>query len=116
MSLCGSSKREHCMKCESVAMLNYVMVKPGCDTEVFVECATCGAFVARYTLTTYTSEDPYRSYLRLMRKKRSDSGAATRQAGQKFVTEVWEGYRQAKDLVADSEEVDHLEEILDRTE
>lgn len=116
MSLSGRSKREHCMTCKNATMQNIVMIRPGRDTEVFVECVTCGSFVARYTLNAYTSEDPYRSYLRLMRKKRSDSGTATRNAGQEFVAEVWEGYRKAKELVADREEVAHLEEILDRTE
>ncbi len=116
MALVGRSKREHCMKCNGVLMQNLVMVKPGRDTEVFVECATCGSFVARYTLNIYTSEDPYRSYLRLMRKKRSDSGVATRQGSQEFIAEVWEGYREAKELIAQHEEVVHLEEILDRIE
>jgi hypothetical protein len=110
------SKREHCPQCDSTAMHNYVHVVPGRDAEVFVECIDCGTFVARYTLRAYTSEDPYRSYLRLMRQRDMSSGAATRDAVEQFTTELWEDYQQVKKMVQADEEPRSIEELLDEVE
>ncbi len=76
MSLQVKTKREHCKSCKSKNMQNYVMMEPGEDLTVFVECADCKEFVARYTLKFYTCEDPYRSFLRRMRNQRMSSGPA----------------------------------------
>ena len=110
------SRREHCPQCDATAMQNFVHVVPGRDAEVFVECDACGAFVARYTLRAYTSEDPYRSYLRLMRQRRMSSGAATRKASEQFAAEMWADYRRVKEMVAGAEEPRSVDDLLDEME
>ncbi len=109
------SKREHCPQCDSVAMLNYVHVSPGEDAEVFAECSECGAFVARYTLRSYTCDDPYRSYLRHMRTRGHDSGALARKSAEQFASKLWDDYAEVKQLVAEDEEARHLEDLLGET-
>ncbi len=74
MSLEVRSKRERCPDCDSRAMNNLVYMRPGQCVHVFVECAECGAFVARYALREYTCDDPFRSFLRRMRRRQSSSG------------------------------------------
>lgn len=113
MTQISRSKREHCPQCDSTQMHNYVHVVPGRDAEVYAECIDCGAFVARYTLRAYTSEDPYRSYLRLMRQRRMASGAATRKAVELFTSELWDGYRRVKEMVQADDELRSIEELLD---
>lgn len=106
------SKREHCPDCDGVEMLNHVLVRPGRDVAVFVACADCGRFVARYTLKSYTCDDPYRSFLRLMRQQRMASGslAASKAAG--FASELEAEFELAKKICAEREEIRDVEEIL----
>jgi RNase P subunit RPR2 len=106
------SKREHCPACDSVAMHNYVHVNPGEDVSVFVECADCGTFVARYTLRAYTCDDPYRSYLRLMRTRGHESGALAHKAGEEFSAKLWADYAEVKRLVQEREEIRDVEDLL----
>ncbi|MFH1682073.1 MAG: hypothetical protein ABIH26_15700 [Candidatus Eisenbacteria bacterium] len=113
MSLVQRSKREHCPRCGHVNMQNLLLVQPGEDVQVFVECATCGEFVARYTLRLYTSHDPYRSFLRMMRQRRLSSGAAALKQSGDFTKALWEEYRTAKERVRVNEETRKLEDLLD---
>ncbi len=108
----GASRLEHCPSCNGTNMKNYVHIEPGSDVEVFVECADCNTFVARYTLKMYTGDDPYESYLRLMHKRRMSSGASTRNAISVFTDELMEGYRRVKEEVAKNEDPRSIEEIL----
>jgi hypothetical protein len=112
MAFEGRSKREHCPKCDSVQMHNYVLVRPGEDVDIFVECGECGTFVCRYTLKSYTCDDPYRSYLRQMRDRTTDSGSDALKKEEEFSTRLWENYRAVKDLVAESEETADIEDLL----
>jgi hypothetical protein len=110
------SKREHCPQCDAVAVHNYVHVSPGSDASIFVECAECGAFVARYTLRAYTCDDPYRSYLRLMRAREHDSGALALKTSEEFTKRLWEDYRLVKELVSRDEETRDVEDLLEDAE
>ena len=113
MNLDVRSKREQCPACDHRSMQNHVVMRPGKDVEVYVECASCGAFVARYTLKMYTGDDPYVSYLRLMRQHRMSSGAATHSGFEGFRDELLSGYERARAAsVADEETLD-LDTILD---
>ena len=116
MSQIQRSKREHCPECDATRLSNYVLVRPGEDTAVFVECAECGAFVARYTLRAYTCEDPYRSYLRQMRSRNMSSGAATHEKAETFAGELWAGYRDVKKLTGEQEEARSVEDLLEETD
>ena len=114
MTQIKKSKRELCPGCDSANLNNYILVQPGEDAAVFVECAECSTFVARYTLRAYTCEDPYRSHLRLMRSRDMSSGAATKEKGERFAAELWEGYRKAKEIT-DPKEISHsVEDLLDQ--
>jgi len=46
-------RRERCPKCKGEAFKNNFLLTPGHHARVFVECAACGAFVARYILHAY---------------------------------------------------------------
>jgi hypothetical protein len=113
MELEVRSKREHCPDCDAVAMENHVLMRPGRDVAIFVECAACGAFVARYTLKSYTCDDPYRSFLRLMRQRRMASGSLARDTAENFQEELLEEFRLAKEIAAAREETRDLEELMD---
>ena len=106
------SKRQHCPECDAVAMQNFVRVIPGEDAEVFVECAECEAFVARYTLRSYTCDDPYRSYLRQMRTRGHDSGALAHKTSEEFSTRLWDDYAAVKQQVGEDEENRDVEDLL----
>ena len=113
MALNLKSKRERCAQCDSAEMTNLVIVEPGEDMQVFVECAACNAFVARYTIKFYTCEDPYRSFLRQMRHRRMASGPALAKASANFSEELWSTYEKAKEMITSGEETSDLEDILD---
>ncbi|MCP4545980.1 MAG: hypothetical protein GY835_05880 [bacterium] len=113
MTLQLKSKREHCKNCNSTKMQNFILMEPGEDLRVFVECSECQEFVARYTLKFYTCEDPYRSFLRRMRHQRMSSGPAAAKASKAFSETLWEKFGKAKELAAAHEENRELEDILD---
>ncbi len=69
-----SAKTERCPKCDGLNMLNYVYVHTGEAVRVYVKCADCGAFVARYVLARYTSDEPYESLLKTLRQFSYASG------------------------------------------
>lgn len=113
MELEVRSKREHCPDCDGVTMENHVLMRPGRDVAVFVACSACGAFVARYSLKAYTCDDPYRSFLRLMRQRRMASGSLARDTAESFREELMEEFRTAKEISAGREETRDLEELMD---
>lgn len=61
-------KIETCPQCGSKDTQNLVRVEPGCPVKVYVRCAECGTFVARYTLERYASDKTYESLLKTSRR------------------------------------------------
>ncbi|MDP6418911.1 MAG: hypothetical protein QF492_05590 [Candidatus Krumholzibacteria bacterium] len=114
MVLSPKSKLESCPVCESAKLNNRVLVKPGEDPQIFVECASCEAFVARYLLKSYTCEDPYRSFLRQMRQQRMSSGALTRERQREFEDRLAEDLALARELSSSPEEKD-LEDLFEES-
>ncbi len=108
----GTSRLEHCPNCDGVELKNYMRIMPGEDVEVFVECAACGSFVARYTLKMYTSEKPYESYLRLMLQRPMVTGSQTQQAQSEFAETLMAHYKAVKQGVEEQEDGRAIEEIL----
>ncbi|QDT37809.1 hypothetical protein [Stratiformator vulcanicus] len=45
--------RQQCQQCGSRSLQNLIVREPTKPQRVFVRCADCGAFVARYTLSNY---------------------------------------------------------------
>ena len=46
-------RRERCPACDGESFRNNFLLRSGHHARVFVECAACGAFVARYILHAY---------------------------------------------------------------
>ncbi len=113
MNLDVRSQREQCPKCQKRAMQNHVLMQPGRDVEVYIECDSCGAFVARYTLKMYTGDDPYASYLRLMRQHRMISGTATHTGFEGFRDELLAGFERARAAAMANEETVDLDDMLE---
>ena len=69
-----SARTEHCPRCDSTSTRNNMYFCKGEKIRVYIECAECGEFVARYTLSAYTSDKSYESLLRRLRFTRINSG------------------------------------------
>lgn len=61
------AKAEVCPCCHGTQMTNLVYVRTGQDTCVYVKCAACGCYVARYVLSRYTSDRGYEALLERLR-------------------------------------------------
>jgi hypothetical protein len=61
------TKKETCLKCGATDLENLVRIEEGKPTKVYVRCAKCKTFVARYIISTYTSDMSYESLLRVLR-------------------------------------------------
>jgi len=61
------AKKETCLKCGATDLENLVRVEVGEPLKVYVRCAKCKTFVARYIVSTYTSDMSYESLLRVLR-------------------------------------------------
>jgi hypothetical protein len=61
------AKKETCLKCGATEMENLVRIEEGKTLKVYVRCAKCKTFVARYLVSTYTSDMTYESLLRGLR-------------------------------------------------
>jgi|GEM_PF-400530 len=61
------AKKETCLKCGATDLENLVRIEEGKPLKVYVRCARCKTFVARYIVSTYTSDMSYESLLRILR-------------------------------------------------
>jgi len=61
------AKKETCLKCGATDLENLVRIEEGKPLKVYVRCARCKTFVARYIVSTYTSDMSYESLLRVLR-------------------------------------------------
>ncbi len=90
-------KMETCPRCRSTNTKNYVAFKKHKRITVFVECADCGEFVARYRLHRYFDvNEPYESFLYQIRSFRHDSGRMTLDAFKRFGADAREEFEQVK--------------------
>jgi hypothetical protein len=63
----AKAKKETCFKCGATELENLVRIEEGKPLTVYVRCVKCKSFVARYVVSTYTSDMSYESLLRLLR-------------------------------------------------
>lgn len=98
-----SAKKETCPKCQSTVLINNVLVKTGDNLRVYVECANCHAFVARYTLLTYTSDKPYEVLLRRLRCLEYASGKKALRELEEYSKNIEQEFNHAKSLVLTDE-------------
>jgi hypothetical protein len=61
------TKKETCLKCGATDLENLVRIEEGKPLKVYVRCAKCKTFVARYIVSTYTSDMSYESLLKILR-------------------------------------------------
>ncbi|MFC1799656.1 hypothetical protein ACFL2Z_01935 [Candidatus Eisenbacteria bacterium] len=107
------ARLEHCPECDSVEMRNNLYFCPGQRVRVYVQCASCGEFVARYTLKGYTSNKSYESVLSRLRDTRLSSGKRTLRIVEGFEDSVAEEYSHVLDLVKTREDDRRIEEIIE---
>jgi len=104
-------KRERCPVCGGLKMVdNFVKYEDG-TIRVYVECAHCGSFVARYTLQRYTSNKPYESLLHFFRKP-VDSGRSVLKNIEAFTEEIEKEFKEVKERIKEKEENQKIEEII----
>jgi endogenous inhibitor of DNA gyrase (YacG/DUF329 family) len=110
-----TARTEHCPECQGTSVHNQFHFVPGRRTLVYVQCASCGAFVSRYALERYTSNKPYESLLQTLSAHRShygDSAHQVRKQLESYGEEVSEGYRRVLGLLAKQEDQRKIEQIL----
>jgi hypothetical protein len=108
-----SARLEHCPKCGAVETRNNVYFRKGKKIRIYIECARCGEFVSRYTLSGYTSDRPYESLLESMRSVRLNSGRRTLAMVGGFDADVRGEFEHVLELVRTSEDGRRIEEIID---
>ncbi len=111
-----TAKFERCPKCNSSEMRNIFYVESGEPPRVYVQCAKCGAFVARYTLSRYTSDKPYESLLRILRRFSCGDSRTCISEIEAFTEGVEEKFREALRIAREGKEKRKIEEILDEKE
>lgn len=108
-----SARTEHCPECSSTSTKNNMYFCRGEKIRVYIECADCGAFVARYTLSRYTSDKTYESLLRRMRFTRLSSGKRAMKMVEGFGEGVSEEFKHVLDLIKKHEDTRTIEEIIE---
>ena len=108
-----SARLEHCPKCGAVETKNNVHFCKGKKIRIYIECAKCGQFVSRYTLSGYTSDKPYESILARMRTIRLNSGKRTLEMVEGFGDDVRGEYEHVLELIRTQEDDRKIEEIIE---
>ena len=108
-----SAKADQCMKCSSTDVTNLVHVRTGEPVRVYVKCNACGSYVARYTLSRYTSDEPYESLLRMLRQYAYASGKRCLEEVEEFGTIIKAEFEHVQRLAAAGEEKRRVEEIIE---
>lgn len=107
------ARLEHCPECGSVEMRNNLYFCRGQRLRVYIQCAKCGEFVARYTLRGYTSNKTYESLLRRLRETRFTSGKRTLHIVEGFGENIAEEYERVIDLVRTQQDSRSVEDIIE---
>lgn len=103
---------EHCPVCGSVDMRNNLYFCKGRPVKVYVQCSSCGEFVARHTLRAYTSNKTYESLLERMRFSKLSSGKRTLQIVEGFGEDIATEFQHVLELVKTHEDQRRIEDII----
>jgi hypothetical protein len=106
------ARLEHCPECGSTELRNNVYFCKGQPMRVYVQCARCKEFVARYTLRGYTSNKTYESLLERLRFTRLTSGKRTLRIIEAFGEGVAEEYQHVIDLIRTQQDQRRIEDII----
>jgi hypothetical protein len=107
-----SARLERCPECGSSETKNNVYFRRGKKIRIYIECARCGHFVSRYTLSGYTSDKSYESILSRMRNIRLNSGRRTLAMVEGFSEDVRGEFEHVLELIRTSEDGRKIEEII----
>jgi len=107
------ARLERCPKCGSNETKNNVYFRRGKKIRIYMECAKCGEFVSRYTLSGYTSDKPYESILAKMRTIRLNSGKRTLDMVKGFSDDVRGEFEHVLELIRTQEDERKIEEIIE---
>jgi RNase P subunit RPR2 len=108
-----SARADHCPNCDATSVTNLVHVRTGDPVRVYVKCNACGCYVARYTLSRYTSDQPYESLLRLLRQYAYASGKRCLEEVEEFGTVIKAEFERVERLVAAAGEQRRVEELIE---
>ncbi|MFO7916350.1 MAG: hypothetical protein R6U43_11760 [Candidatus Krumholzibacteriales bacterium] len=108
-----TARIERCEECGSTATRNNLYFLKGEYIKVYIECADCGAFVARYTLRGYTSNKTYESLLQKLRSSRFNSGKQTMRTIELFGREVKEEFDHVREIIKSDEDKRRMEQIIE---
>ncbi|MBN2542145.1 hypothetical protein JXI42_04710 [bacterium] len=107
---------EHCPECGSTDLKNIFYLNNGEPTKVYCRCAVCKAFVARYTLSRYTSNKCYESLLRMLKVHTGDSRKIAKEI-ESFCQDVKDEYNRTLKLLEEKgEESKSIEELMTESE
>ena len=106
-------KTETCPKCGSTIHENYVRVATGEPIKVYVVCAKCKSFVARYQLARYTSDKPYEALLDIAHRVRTTDGRRVVRELEAFTKSIEEEFKLTMELAQTQKETRKLEEIIE---
>jgi hypothetical protein len=84
----------------------------GKDVTVHIECADCGGFVARYTLSAYTSDKNYESLLKKLRRTRVKNGDRAMKMVEPYGEEVRQEFEHVLKMIKTEEDARLIEEII----
>ncbi|MCK4549486.1 MAG: hypothetical protein KAU49_04930 [Candidatus Krumholzibacteria bacterium] len=107
------ARLERCPKCGANETKNNVYFRRGKKIRIYIECAKCGEFVSRYTLSGYTSDKSYESILARMRTIRLNSGKRTLDMVEGFGKDVRGEYEHVLELIRTQEDNRKIEEIIE---
>ncbi len=108
-----SARLERCPKCGANETRNNVYFRRGKRIRIYMECAKCGEFVSRYTLSGYTSDKSYESILAKMRTIRLNSGKRTLDMVKGFSDDVRGEFEHVLELIRTQEDERKIEEIIE---
>ena len=108
-----SARTERCPACGCTSTKNNMYFCRGEKIRVYVECGGCGEFVARYTLSGYTSDKTYESLLHRMRFTKFTSGKRAMRMVEGFGEEVSSEFRYVIDMIKKDEDERKIEEIIE---
>ena len=108
-----SARLERCPECGSSETRNNVYFRRGKKIRIYIECARCGHFVSRYTLSGYTSEKSYESILSRMRTVRLNSGKRTLDMVEGFDEDVRGEFDHVLEIIRTHEDKRRIDEIIE---
>ncbi len=107
---------EHCPGCGETEVKNILRRARLRSLEVFVECRSCGEFVARYEVLRYTSNKSYEDLLSRLGARGGDSARRIMQVMAGFDDDVAAQFRIVQALARQEEDPKKIEEILQEEE